>query len=85
MDRFVRLRELIGITGLSRSTVYRRMGEGTFPPRLGLGGNVVAWRQSDVERWMADPAGFRADPGEDAAGAPRGGAETSRATCPAPR
>ena len=30
--RLLRLREVLARCGLSRSTVYRQMGEGAFPP-----------------------------------------------------
>lgn len=50
--RFIRLKEVIYMTGLSRSTIYRRMDEGTFPQKRSLGGRAVAWLESDVIGWM---------------------------------
>jgi hypothetical protein len=32
-DRIIRLRTVLDRTGLSRSTLYRKIAEGTFPPR----------------------------------------------------
>lgn len=47
-------------TGLSRSTIYKRMKEGTFPPAVNMGRRMVGWRAADIERFIADPARYRA-------------------------
>jgi prophage regulatory protein len=50
-------------TGLSRSTIYQRIREGTFPAPIQLGpqgGRSVGWRAGDIERFLIDPAGYRA-------------------------
>jgi len=50
-------------TGLSRSTIYQRIKDGTFPPPIPLGpqgGRSVGWRAGDIERFLTDPAGYRA-------------------------
>lgn len=52
-DRLLRLPEVKSKTGMSRTTIYRRMMEGHFPRSVDLGGGTVAWRLSDVNRWMA--------------------------------
>lgn len=39
-------------TGLSRSTVYARVAEGTFPRQLSLGPNTVGWRETDIDSWI---------------------------------
>lgn len=46
--------------GLKRSTIYQRMQEGTFPRPIRLGERAVGWRASDIERFLEDPAGYRA-------------------------
>lgn len=51
-DRFMRIDEVISVTGLGRNTIYRRMREGTFPRQVRLGPNSVAWLQSAVSEWM---------------------------------
>lgn len=55
IDRFLRLDEVLHITGLGRNTVYRRIREGTFPKQIRIGPNSVAWRQSAITMWMSDP------------------------------
>jgi predicted DNA-binding transcriptional regulator AlpA len=41
-------------TGLGRSTIYRLIPEGQFPRNYPLGGNRVAWRESDIDRWVEE-------------------------------
>ncbi|AHC81977.1 DNA-binding protein [Pseudomonas monteilii SB3078] len=52
-DRFIRIKEVISVTGLARNTIYRRMREGTFPRQIRLGPNSVAWLQSAISEWMS--------------------------------
>lgn len=54
IDRFLRLEEVLHITGLGWNTVYRRMREGTFPQQVRIGPNSVAWRQSSIVQLMSD-------------------------------
>lgn len=54
IDRFLRLDEVLHITGLSCATIYRRIKEGTFPKQIRIGPNSVAWRQSAIAKWMLD-------------------------------
>jgi len=58
-DRIVRLKNVLARTGLSRSTIYRKIAEGTFPAQLKISTNGTGWRESDISRWIADPAGWR--------------------------
>ncbi len=53
IDRFLRLDEVLHLTGIGRNTVYRRIREGTFPKQVKIGPNSVAWRQSDIALWMS--------------------------------
>ena len=38
-DRIIRLKTVLARTGLSRSTIYRKIGEGTFPAQLRISVN----------------------------------------------
>ena len=58
-DRIIRLRTVLARTGLSRSTIYRKIAEGTFPPQLKISANGAGWHESDINRWIADPTGWR--------------------------
>ena len=58
-DRIIRFDTVRTRTGLSRSTIYRKIAEGTFPAQLKISTNGAGWRESDINRWVADPAGWR--------------------------
>ena len=45
LDRIVRIRAVLDRTGLSRSTVYRKIQEGTFPQSVKLGEHASGWRK----------------------------------------
>lgn len=59
-DRIIREKTVRDRTGLSRSTIYRKMKDGTFPPKLEISSNGVGWHESEIDRWVADPKGWRA-------------------------
>ena len=40
-------------TGLSRSTIYLRIAEGSFPKPVSLGARAVGWLESDIEQWLS--------------------------------
>ncbi len=58
-DRIIRFNTVRARTGLSRSTIYGKIAEGTFPVQLKISTNGAGWRESDINRWIADPAGWR--------------------------
>ena len=58
-DHIVRLKTVLARTGLSRSTIYRKIAEGTFPPQLRISTNGAGWHESDIDRWIADPVKWR--------------------------
>lgn len=40
-------------TGLSRSTIYLRIAERSFPAPVSLGGRAVGWIEAEVNDWLA--------------------------------
>ncbi len=40
------------ITSLSRSTIYRKIDEQTFPRPLKISGSRVAFRASEIHAWL---------------------------------
>ena len=40
------------VTGLSRSTIYKWMDEGSFPKPVKLGPRAVGWREADINDWL---------------------------------
>ncbi|RJT28752.1 AlpA family phage regulatory protein [Mesorhizobium waimense] len=57
-DRIIRLRTVLTRTGLSRSTMYRKIAEGTFPPQIKISVNGAGWRESEINRWVESPASW---------------------------
>lgn len=60
-ERIIRLQTVLSRTGLSRTTLYRKMAEGTFPRRVKISIHGAGWHESAVSRWIADPAGWRVE------------------------
>ncbi len=56
---FLRLSTVKTRTGLSRSTVYRRVAEGRFPSPVPLGGRSVGWLESEITNWIAQQVRLR--------------------------
>jgi len=39
-------------TGLSRSTIYLRISDGSFPKPISLGARAVGWIEDEIEQWL---------------------------------
>ncbi|MPV87020.1 AlpA family phage regulatory protein [Cardiobacteriales bacterium ML27] len=50
--RVIRFDDVIALTGLSKSTIYRRMEEKQFPKSISLGGRSVGWYEHEVKEWL---------------------------------
>ena len=60
--RFIRLPEVLTRTGYGRTTIYRKMEDGSFPRSVKLGGpledtnvfdsRAVAWIEDEVDQWI---------------------------------
>lgn len=50
--RITRLPEVKALTGLSRSTIYQRISDGTFPAQVNLGARAVGWIEKDILDWI---------------------------------
>ncbi|EGR2428035.1 AlpA family transcriptional regulator [Vibrio cholerae] len=50
--RFLKLKEVMEKTALSRSAIYRKMNDGEFPKSVSLGERAIAWVESEVDEWM---------------------------------
>ena len=60
--RFIRLSEVMSRTGYGRTSIYRKMDDGSFPKSLKLGGapkdpnefdsRAIAWIEEEVDQWI---------------------------------
>jgi prophage regulatory protein len=48
----LRLPQVISEVGLSRSAIYQRITEDSFPKSINLGGRAVGWLASDIQGWI---------------------------------
>ena len=52
-DEVLRLPGVKRRTGLSRSSLYLRIAEGTFPKPIPLGDRAVGWLSNEVDAWVS--------------------------------
>jgi len=60
--RFIRLPEVMSRTGYGRTSIYRKMEDGSFPKSVKLGGplleprefdsRAIAWIEDEVDQWI---------------------------------
>jgi prophage regulatory protein len=51
-DQFLRIRDAVRISGLSRSQIYRLSTLGQFPSPIKLSERCSGWIASEVEAWQ---------------------------------
>lgn len=53
-ERFLRISEVVEITGISKPTLYALIARGEFPRQVKLtsGGKIAGWIQSEVLAYM---------------------------------
>jgi prophage regulatory protein len=52
MHAILRLPDVKRLIGLSRSTIYQLVAQGSFPKPVHLGERSVGWVQAEVEQWL---------------------------------
>ncbi|MCE1054819.1 helix-turn-helix transcriptional regulator [Pseudomonas alloputida] len=52
--KVIRLQQVMEMTGLGRSTVYKYVSDNWFPKPIPLGGRSVGWLESEVKEWILD-------------------------------
>ncbi len=60
-ERLIGRDELLQMVPYTIQHIYRRERAGTFPKRVRIGGNRVAWVLSEVTSWMAERMAERGD------------------------
>jgi prophage regulatory protein len=60
-ERILRIRTVLERTGLSRSTLYRRIESGTFPRQIKIAERCAGWRESAVNEWLKNPMFYDAE------------------------
>jgi prophage regulatory protein len=60
-ERILRINAVLDRTGLTRSTLYRKVADGTFPRQVKLSARCAGWHESGVNAWLRDPMCYRAE------------------------
>ncbi|SFG24287.1 AlpA family phage regulatory protein [Neptunomonas qingdaonensis] len=50
----IKLGEVIVRTGLSRSSIYRKINEHLFPSPVSLGHKAVGWVDGEIRQWIEE-------------------------------
>jgi prophage regulatory protein len=50
--RLLRLKQVMHLTGLSRSTVYRLMSKDSFPKTIFISERCVGWDEDEIQNWI---------------------------------
>ena len=53
MEKLLRLKQVLDVTGLGKSAIYDNIARGLFPAPVRIGERAVAWPQSKVQDWIA--------------------------------
>jgi len=59
MQPILRIHDVVAITRLSRSTIYRLIQAGRFPKPIKLTERASGWRYEEVEQWLNKCPCFR--------------------------
>jgi prophage regulatory protein len=52
-ETYLKRQELEVQFQVSRATIYRWTKAGFFPAAIHLGANMVRWKKSDIDNWLA--------------------------------
>ncbi len=50
--KLLRLRDVIKMTSLSRTTIYNNMAKGKFPKNIHLGPKISVWIEREIQEWI---------------------------------
>jgi len=59
-DRILRINTVLERTGLTRSTLYRKIERGEFPRQVKIAQRCAGWRESAVNDWLRSPMFYSA-------------------------
>ena len=55
-ETILRLPKVIEVTGLSRSSIFSMIKDGTldFPQPIRLGKRAIGWKHSEIQAWLSE-------------------------------
>ncbi|API87537.1 helix-turn-helix transcriptional regulator [Francisella uliginis] len=51
-NKILRLKQVVEMTGTSKTTIYRWINAGTFPKPINLSHVSVGWLEADINDWI---------------------------------
>lgn len=51
-ENFLRLKDVINRTGLTKGSIYNYMKKGLFPKNISLSSKIVVWLESEIDNWI---------------------------------
>lgn len=54
MQGLLRIKRVLAATGLSRSGLYKKVSDGTFPAPIKIGTRSAAWIEAEVAAWIGE-------------------------------
>jgi prophage regulatory protein len=52
MGNFLRIKEVMKMTGIARSTIWLWVSEGKFPKPIKLSPRITVWESNKINNWM---------------------------------
>tara|TARA_B100000073_G_scaffold74051_1_gene55665 strand:- start:547 stop:744 length:198 start_codon:yes stop_codon:yes gene_type:complete len=52
VPRFLRLSQVIEMTGVGKTFIYTHMEKGSFPKQIQISARTVVWLEQDIIEWM---------------------------------
>ena len=54
MQALMRLKNVLSVTGLKRSSLYAQVAVGKFPRPIKIGPRSAAWIESEIDAWIGE-------------------------------
>jgi len=51
-SEFIRLPQVLYLTGLGKTSIYKLMNTNSFPKPISFGARRIAWKRSDIQSWI---------------------------------
>lgn len=61
-SRILRLNAVLDRTGLNRSTLYRKIQQGTFPKQIAIAQRCAGWRETEIDDWERNSMCYEVKP-----------------------
>ena len=53
MGNFLRIKDVMKMTGIAKSTIWLWVSEGKFPKPIKLSPRITVWDSDKIEEWMS--------------------------------